>query len=257
MELFLAMVLAHVLADFLLQGPGMVQERARGRPRGYLLHLAGHSAALILLTHPYLSPALAALWVLLPAAHLLIDWSKDRLFPARHPAGALVFLLDQALHLLMLFGAWQWTAPPLNPSLASFYRGLLTPAGRAALHFLTDGGAASILLVAAVYGFVILGGAVLVRKVLDRRVLRLPDPVDSSSDPRRAGRYIGMLERAVILSLALANAFTAVAFVLTAKSIARYRELADRDFAEYYLAGTLLSTLLAILGGLLIRSALA
>ena len=45
--------------------------------------------------------------------------------------------------------------------------------------------------------------------------------------------------------------------MLTAKSIARYKELENRDFAEYYLVGTLLSALLAILGGLLLKSALA
>ena len=65
-----------------------------------------------------------------------------------------------------------------------------------------------------------------------------------------------MLERALLLTFTLASAFTSIAFVLTAKSIARYKELEDRDFAEYYLAGTLLSTLLAILGGLLLKSLL-
>ncbi|MGI6709115.1 MAG: hypothetical protein ACOX33_08460 [Dethiobacteria bacterium] len=107
-----------------------------------------------------------------------------------------------------------------------------------------------------VYCYVIFGGAVLVRKVLDLEALRLPGPAGKFGDTRQAGRYIGMLERALILSLALANAFTSIAFVLTAKSIARYKELENRDFAEYYLAGTLLSTLLAILGGLLLSSAL-
>jgi hypothetical protein len=257
MELFLSMILAHVIADFLLQSPQIAAEKCRGLPRGYLLHFAGHLIALAVLTHPYFSPVTVILWIMLPAAHLLLDWLKNRLFSPAHPADALIFLLDQALHLLLIFCAWQWTNPPLCSPVVSFYHGLLTSAGSSFIRHFCNIRLPSILLTAAVYGFVIFGGAVLVRKVLDLDALRLPGPADKFGDTRQAGRYIGMLERALILSLTLANAFTSIAFVLTAKSIARYKELESRDFAEYYLAGTLLSTLLGILGGLLLRSAMA
>lgn len=250
MELFLLMVLAHVIADFILQGPQEAAGKCRGLPRAYLLHYGGHFFALALLTHPYFSPATAAAWLALPAAHLLLDWLKNRFFSPDHPADAFIFLMDQALHLLLIFCAWQWVNPPLCEPVASFYRRLLAPAGITHLH------AASILLTAVVYGFVIWGGAVLVRKVLDLEALRLPGPADKYGDTRQAGRHIGMLERALILTLALDGAFTSIAFVFTAKSIARYKELENRDFAEYYLVGTLLSTLLAILGGLLLKAAL-
>ncbi len=43
-----------------------------------------------------------------------------------------------------------------------------------------------------------------------------------------------------------AGQFAAIGFVLTAKSVARYEKLKEQDFAEYYLLGTLLSTLNAI-----------
>lgn len=249
------MILAHVIADFLLQSPQIVGDKNRGALRGYLLHFSGHLTALALFTHPYFSPVTAALWIALPAAHLLVDWLKNYLFPTGHPAAALIFLLDQALHLLLIFCAWQWTDPPLCGAVTSFYHRLLTPAGRSLIRQLFCNRTAAALLTAVVYGFVIFGGAALVRKVLDLEAFRLPGPAGNSGDARRAGRYIGMLERAIILSLTLADAFTAIAFVLTAKSIARYKELESRSFAEYYLAGTLLSTLLAILGGLLISSA--
>lgn len=258
MELLLAMILAHVIADFLLQSPQIAAEKCRRLPRGYLLHFAGHLVTLALLTHPYFSPAMVILWGVLPAAHLLVDWLKNRLFSPAHPADALIFLLDQAFHLLLIFCVWQWTNPPLCKPLVSFYQSLLAPAGRSIfLYLFREATLSSILLPAVVYGYIIFGGAVLVRKVLDLEVLRLPGSTEIFGDTRRAGRYIGMLERALILTLALADAFTSIAFVLTAKSIARYKELENRDFAEYYLAGTLLSTLLAILGGLLLRSAMA
>jgi len=253
MALLGAIVLAHVVADFILQTPRIAAEKKEGLRRGYLLHFAGHLLALAALTHPYFSPALAVLWLALPAAHLLVDRLKNRFFATAHPAGASIFLLDQALHLVMIFFAWQWVNRPPCPAVLSFYRRFFTPAGLSLLSKLCPGGTAPALLTAAVYVFVICGGAVLVRKVLDRETLRLPASVDEPEGGRRAGRCIGMLERAVILSLTLAGAFTSIAFVLAAKSIARYKELGNREFAEYYLVGTLLSTLLAILGGLLLK----
>jgi hypothetical protein len=40
---------------------------------------------------------------------------------------------------------------------------------------------------------------------------------------------------------------------MAAKSIARFRALEDREFAEYFLVGTLASLLLALAGGVAVR----
>ena len=59
------------------------------------------------------------------------------------------------------------------------------------------------------------------------------------------GRVIGLLERLVLFVLVLAGQYSAVGFVLAAKAMARFKTLDDRDFAEYFLIGTLLSIALA------------
>jgi hypothetical protein len=64
---------------------------------------------------------------------------------------------------------------------------------------------------------------------------------------------IGVLERALLLTLWITGNTGGVAIVLTAKSIARFKEFDNKDFAEYYLIGTLTSTLIAILGGLFVQ----
>ena len=61
-----------------------------------------------------------------------------------------------------------------------------------------------------------------------------------------AGRYIGMLERALIYFFALGGAYQAIGFVLAAKGFARFKEMDYRPFAEYVLIGTLLSTAAAL-----------
>ena len=52
------------------------------------------------------------------------------------------------------------------------------------------------------------------------------------------------------------GADAAIGFVIAAKTIARFRLLDDRDFAEYYLLGTLGSVSVAILTALVARAAL-
>lgn len=80
---------------------------------------------------------------------------------------------------------------------------------------------------------------------------------ESTVEELRAGRWIGMLERTIISVLALCGQFGAIAFVLTAKSIARFKMLDDKEFAECYLVGTLASTALAILVSLTILEVVA
>ena len=64
-----------------------------------------------------------------------------------------------------------------------------------------------------------------------------------------AGRIIGILERIIIFFFVTIGQFAAVGFVIAAKGVVRYKELEDRNFAEYVLIGTLLSSLLAIFTG--------
>lgn len=63
----------------------------------------------------------------------------------------------------------------------------------------------------------------------------------------RVGRLIGILERLLIYAFVVANQFSGIAFILAAKSFARFKELEDKKFAEYVLIGTLSSAFLAIL----------
>ncbi|GAB4328554.1 MAG: hypothetical protein Kow0037_02980 [Calditrichia bacterium] len=62
------------------------------------------------------------------------------------------------------------------------------------------------------------------------------------------GRVIGFLERTAVYFLVFFGQYATIGLLLTAKGITRYKKLEERDFAEYFLIGTLLSTLTA--GGL-------
>lgn len=74
--------------------------------------------------------------------------------------------------------------------------------------------------------------------------------------PSQVGATIGIIERLLIVTFVLAGADAAIGFVVGAKTIARFRQLDDRDFAEYYLLGTLASVSIAILSAIVARAAL-
>lgn len=82
-----------------------------------------------------------------------------------------------------------------------------------------------------------------------------PPPVQASAlaPPLSVGRAIGIFERLLIAMLVVAHAEAAVGLVIGVKTIARFRQLDDRAFAEYYLLGTLASVSVGVASGLLAR----
>jgi hypothetical protein len=64
--------------------------------------------------------------------------------------------------------------------------------------------------------------------------------------PARIGATIGALERILIVTFILTGTAAAVGIVIAVKTLARFKQLDDRGFAEYYLLGTLASVSVAI-----------
>lgn len=72
------------------------------------------------------------------------------------------------------------------------------------------------------------------------------EEIEQESEVLKIGTCIGVLEREIIFILGIMGQYEAIGFVLAAKSIARYKQLEHKAFAEKYLVGTLLSALIAI-----------
>ena len=53
------------------------------------------------------------------------------------------------------------------------------------------------------------------------------------------------------------NQFGLIGFVLTAKSIARFKQMEDKNFAEKYLIGTLTSFLIVLITVLILKGVVA
>lgn len=233
------LVLGHVLADFAFQRPWMVEGKHRWRP--LIAHTAVVALVHLVTFAVFLTATTFAILVAVALAHLVIDAVKARRRTPGEPSLGL-FLGDQALHLVVLLVAWA-----MLPTAALEASPLIEAADGLPYQAFT------LLTTGAVYlsAFVFAGhgGNAIVQAVLPAWE---PQEDRQGTEDLQAGRTIGVLERWIVLLLALASQWSAIALVIGAKSIARFEDLKKRPFAEYFLVGTLASVLVAIALGLTI-----
>jgi len=66
------------------------------------------------------------------------------------------------------------------------------------------------------------------------------------------GKTGGYLERLLVYVLVLNGQWAALGLVVAAKSIARFPELKNQDFSDYYLIGTLTSLVVAVASAMIV-----
>ena len=336
------LILAHLLADFAFQNDWIAGTKARLDQRAWLglaVHVAIVAVCLVPVVIAYGTAGLTFLLVVtlthagidrwkvratraaearaLAAAHRQREHGRLRVGPgaglgsAWTPIPALHYLLDQALHLLVIVVAWAvlLAGVDLQQPFVELVDRVLGRWDRQVVHQVT--------LATIVYASLVIantkGAFFLVATLVHPRELiegvgepsePLPAPprvgprptgytvrmgplamsvepstamapkpalagngdtgafAVSTSAPRpmtppaRVGATIGVLERLLIVALVLIGAEAAIGFVIAAKTLARFKQLDDRGFAEYYLLGTLASVGVALGTGLLARAAL-
>lgn len=256
MNLFLLALCAHLTSDFLLQNDHLVAAKNAGRIWAHLKHGLLVTVLTLLATHCYGLKAAFFYGLLVGLAHLLLDSAKAFLEKGKS-AGTklLLFLLDQGLHLLVLFAFFPLfpTTTP-DPKVIAFYQRLRPATPVFALELpasFTAYPLEKILWIAVTYLAAVFGGA-----VFTNRILAWLTEDAQEEKTRRLSSAIGIMERLILITLVAVDAVSAIGFVLAAKSLARYQELNKRDFAEYYLVGTLTSFSLSLFAGLWLKGML-
>ncbi|WP_079509312.1 DUF3307 domain-containing protein [Mesobacillus jeotgali] len=287
--LLLSLMVAHLIADFYLQTDRMVEDKLKSLKKHLLHHLVVNTIVLAAGWFCFYKQDDPVMSVILPVifitfSHLIIDLFKIKLIDhhtSRHTLNRLwFFLLDQLLHMTMLLAALQlFYRTPIASNIQKFIELLFTQ-GR-------DLGIAAILLViliifimgTTVSGHIIkillgsLPGQLLTfeGKYTFKNELKEPlyprNKEDSGLSEQYSymifnkhdmsrGKLIGYIERMLVILLTYYGSYPAIAFIVTAKSIARFKQMDDRDWAEYFLLGTLTSMFLGILFGILLRELL-
>ena len=235
-ETLVTILTAHLLGDFILQTDWMVMNRRRFG---------------VLLLHVFIVTTVSCLlmgafhWLILFIiflVHFVMDvievyCTADSLVP---------FLFNQCAHLLALVGitcifpdaaSSGWWSTSSNKGLSDWYFASLS---------LLSG---LILVVPA--------GGILVGKATIPFIKEIGE--DDIKGLENGGRYIGQLERFLVLLLLLINQPTGIGFLIAAKSILRFGEIRNtqqRKVAEYIVIGTFLSFSWALLISVLTQHAI-
>jgi hypothetical protein len=182
------------------------------------------------------------------------------------PWPGMLFLADQALHMTFAIVGWLviLSGVPLTAMWVDLVNLILRDWNRATVNavILTGVVLVSLFLVntRGAYYFVL---ALVSPRDLRRTGVQPtaePPPADGAPAPEsrpatpavpvgapaRIGATIGALERILIVTFVLVGATAAVGVVIAVKTLARFKQLDDRGFAEYYLLGTLASVSVAI-----------
>jgi hypothetical protein len=339
------LVLGHLAGDFVFQTNRMVSDKTSTgsrATRGFLAHGAVVGVCLLPFAAAFGLRGVG-LVVVIALAHVVIDRWKVRatrhaeavalaeahrrhedtepgagLGPAWTPMPGALFLVDQAIHLIVAIGAWLILVAFVTPQsgFTAAVDSLLGPIDRASFHVATllavvttsllivNVRAAALFVATLVHPREAVTGepaadegstpapatpapatpsATASAPSRERRwwQIRLgpfvaktepaPGPTTTAAppasrpakgarsfaSPARIGATIGVLERLLIVTLVLTNATAAIGLVLGAKTLARFKQLDDRDFAEYYLLGTLASVAIALGSALVADAALA
>jgi len=229
------LILASLLADFVLQPSWLVRRKAQG-VGGLLLHGAIYFATSMGVGLGSWSSAYWTVAIALAVVHIGIDWGKIQVNDAQRggywPVAA--FLVDQGLHgvsIVVLAAAFGFIrAEVLAGEVAAVWNNTRD------------------VYVLSLYVAALFGGSIFVK--LTTALFQVPS-APGETGVEGAGAYIGVVERLAITTLVALQQYGAVGFVLAAKSIARYKKIEEqKGFGEYYLIGTLTSSVIAILAGL-------
>jgi hypothetical protein len=231
---FFKLFIAHILGDFWLQPTHWVNDRNKKHFRSnYLLYHAlihGILALIVLLIGN-------AQWWYLSGVIFISHYFIDLLKSYQTKNKVQWFVIDQFLHMLVIAVLWIWVSNISYAVLASQI-----------LYNTQFWLVLSAILVLSKPAGIFIGIA----------TGKWRNQIDTSKKEIliNAGKWIGIIERILILTFILIAQFEAVGFLLAAKSIFRFgdlKETTEKNQTEYLIIGTLLSFGIAVIIGIAVK----
>jgi hypothetical protein len=270
--IYILILLAHVIGDFTFQFKGLA--KAKDKNVKYLLvHLVIYMIpmTLVLMLYGNIGTFIMCFFIIM-ISHFIIDFLKSKLSKKYFNAFShnLFFIIDQGLHVLILLAIAYWGLKENDYNW--FTRDFISFLGNNGDYYLAI--ILSILICLSPTSILIKHILTYVdveintnlkakleesllkeldnneKKKIEDQIKDLNDQLDNwnvDSNSNKIGSLIGKLERIVILILAIMNLYASIGLVFTAKSLARFKQLEDKDFAEKYLVGTLCSFLVTLI----------
>ena len=243
-DYFMIFLLVHIIGDFYVQTENIAAKKEAAL-RWLLIHCLQYLLAAFVILLPVMPPQIVLFGLALAITHAIIDILKFRYLKHIKKSGKQnitnernVFFADQILHLVCLvliayICTIKLNSLSFNQSVAEFFHVM---------------GISGITLISWTVTLLLIHKPA---NIIISKLIKIYKPEENEDEKKRdnnAGRFIGTIERIIVLIFISINQYSAIGLVLTAKSIARYDRISkEKDFAEYYLLGTLISTLLVII----------
>lgn len=226
--LFLKLLTAHLLGDFVFQPRKWVEKR-HTRIFYLLIHIGVH---VILLSLVFLPDPIDKWQVILfvASSHLAIDSLKIWLEKKRNKRSICAFIVDQFLHIAVLVAVvfYEYGWPQTLLSELNYNKLMLYVIALLMTIFVTP---------------------TMLRLFFNKWEAENKFYNKESTTLMDAGMIIGILERLIIVLFIQVGFLAGIGFLLAAKSIFRFGDLTnakDTKFTEYVLVGTLASFMLGI-----------
>ncbi len=222
------LILSHLITDFILQPSSWVEQRTAKHFSSPKLYLHGFITALLAFVITGFQYAVTA--VIIFITHILIDGWKSY-----QRQNVFYFLTDQLLHLLVILACWYYIFFSWQDAVNAWN------------HF-SENTAAWKIITAVV--FLTAPAGIFIGQLTRQWRDRLPEAESLAN----AGKWIGMVERTIILIFVLYHQYAAIGLLVAAKGIIRFNEKDRQEVkTEYLVIGTLLSIALAIITGLMVQ----
>ncbi|NKX03463.1 DUF3307 domain-containing protein [Alteromonadaceae bacterium A_SAG5] len=250
-ELLAALLLAHLLADFYFQPFSWVQQRNEKHALALPLYLhALIHGVLVAVVMLILSEKISIATVGISAIIVAVSHFKIDVVKSYCAQNITTFVLDQVAHIVVLVGIFLYA----------------TNQWEGAMYLIRQVNTTHVAVLLA-YLAVLKPSSIIIKQLLspwssdvlsENRSPKHPNDTPTISTEEQqtlslAGQRIGYLERVLILTFVLLNQFSAIGFLIAAKSIFRFGDLTkhqDRKLTEYVLLGTLTSVAMTLAIGL-------
>ncbi|CAM3999105.1 DUF3307 domain-containing protein [Lederbergia lenta] len=287
--LLLLLIIAHLIADFWLQTDEMVKNKLKRIKRHLLHHFFTTALVLTIFWGYYYQFSNMVGYFILPlcfiiVTHFIIDVTKIKLLDTIKVTNEDnlrklgFFLLDQVLHIIMLIITGMTFFHLKASTLQKWLLQLLGENDAIRLNTIN-----ALLFILIIYILATSVSGHIIKLILGSLPSQLANFEGQFSLKNKLtevengktrvkhdfsgeyhyityanpllsrGKLIGYIERLLVILLTTVGAYPAIAFIVTAKSIARFKQLDDRNWAEYFLLGTLSSMFLGTLLGFLLK----
>ncbi len=262
-------ILAHALADFVFQPNSLMEQKRniadwRACLFAHIKHALIQAILLFLFLHIF-NLSVASKYILsVIAIHAIIDFAKikfentsnDMQSCVKYTKRLVLFTIDQLLHIASIIIVWNHFSFHINSTVLNWYKNVFGVINESTIGL-------SIAAGAVVYVYVCFGGAHFIRLFLDFIYRHVPDyqsKLNSTGGESgqgalstlSIGKTIGIIERFLILTLFINGEYVSIAAIIGLKSLARFKNLDNKSFAEYYIVGTLTSLSVAAVGVLIL-----